>query len=63
ENEMPNIAFKRELLKIQIEKMAHNDNISAARFTMPSNTYSVQDYIRIRNSYLSGILPFIKYDY
>ena len=51
EKEMPNITFKRELLKIQIFKMAHNDgNMDAALFMLG-------------REYLDSILPFIGYDY
>jgi flagellar basal body rod protein FlgF len=67
ENIMPNIEFKRELLKIQIEKMANSNHLfDEAIFSLNNrinNLDITEEYLDNKLYYLETILPFIKWDY
>jgi flagellar basal body rod protein FlgF len=57
---IPNIEFKKELIKIQIE-MCANQNINLEERKIKDNI--VTDYLDDSLQYLKDILPFIKYNY
>lgn len=66
ENMIPNTGFKRELLKMQIEKMS-NDNYLLDRAMLSLNrgidNIITEEYLDNKLYYLESILPFIKWDY
>ncbi|AKP27484.1 conserved hypothetical protein [Leptospira interrogans serovar Manilae] len=66
EKQVPNIKFKRELIRIQIVKIANENNRLKYEVMSDYNenqTEDISDYVDQELIFLESILPFIKHDY
>ncbi len=66
EKQVPNIKFKRKLIRIQIVKIANENN--RLKYEVMSDydenqTEDISDYVDQELIFLESILPFIKHDY
>jgi flagellar basal body rod protein FlgG len=66
ENIVPNIEFKKDLIKMQLSKMANTnyilENKIIRKLTEPED-FAYDQLIKDWTSFLKSILPFIRYDY